>query len=183
MSLERLVEEIRARANVDVGAAVERQKTEIDRIATERDRALEALGAETERATAAEIGRERAQRIAAARLTARQLLYEARSERMNEALEETRRILSDYTSDPAYPRVLSRMVDLAHETLGPKLKFTGRAEDASRLKNVAGSEFDPAPAPIVGGLLASTADGSRRLNLSFDELLRLRGDRVRELLA
>jgi len=32
-------------------------------------------------------------------------------------------------------------------------------------------------------LIAETPDGSRRLNLSFDELLRLREDRVRELLA
>jgi hypothetical protein len=33
------------------------------------------------------------------------------------------------------------------------------------------------------GLLAETLDGDRQLNLSFDELLRLREDRVRELLA
>jgi hypothetical protein len=31
--------------------------------------------------------------------------------------------------------------------------------------------------------VAETPDGSRRLNLSFDELLRLHEDRVRELLS
>jgi vacuolar-type H+-ATPase subunit E/Vma4 len=75
------------------------------------------------------------------------------------------------------------MVGVATSTLGKQLKITGRAEDAAVLAKVAGKSFDPAPQPILGGLIAETPDGRRRLNLSFDELLRLNEDRLRELLA
>ncbi|MGP8076580.1 MAG: hypothetical protein ACLP8Y_07620 [Thermoplasmata archaeon] len=72
---------------------------------------------------------------------------------------------------------------MANDSLGKQLRISGRAEDAALLQKVAGKSFDPTPQSIVGGLVAETPDGSRRLNLSFDELLRLREDRVREILA
>ena len=75
------------------------------------------------------------------------------------------------------------LMTVATDSLGKQLKISGRAEDAALLAKVAGKCFDPAPLPIVGGLIAETPDGSRRLKLSFDELLRLREDRVREILA
>ena len=54
--------------------------------------------------------------------------------------------------------------------------------DANRLE--APSRFGAfvALSPILGGLVASTPDGHRRLDLSLDELLRLREGEVRELL-
>ena len=74
------------------------------------------------------------------------------------------------------------MVAAATDELGKGVRIRGRSEDAALLQKVAGKAFDPAPVPIVGGLIAATANGDRRLNLSFDELLRMREDRVRELL-
>ncbi|MGI0130371.1 MAG: hypothetical protein ACREEC_09520, partial [Thermoplasmata archaeon] len=73
--------------------------------------------------------------------------------------------------------------EVATAALGRPIRISGRADDAAVLAKVAGKAFDPTPQPILGGLVAETADRSRRLNLSFDELLRLREDEVRELLA
>jgi len=75
------------------------------------------------------------------------------------------------------------MTEVATATLGKQVRISGRAEDAAALAKVAGKAFDPTPQPILGGLVAETTDRSRRLTLSFDELLRLREDEVRELLA
>ena len=61
--------------------------------------------------------------------------------------------------------------------------FVRRNRQALDATPFAGKGFDDTPAPILGGLIAVTSDGSRRLNLSFDELLRLREDQVRTLLA
>ena len=126
---------------------------------------------------------ERAQRMAAVKLQARKMLYEAREKRLEGAVADTRTLLQEYTRSPQYPAVLRRMVAAATDALGKQVRIQGRGEDASLLAKVAGKSFDPSPQPIVGGLIAETPDGSRRLNLSFDELLRLREDRVRELLA
>jgi vacuolar-type H+-ATPase subunit E/Vma4 len=183
MSLESLIEEIRARAEAELKATQDAAQTAEAKIAAERDRTVEELTAAAARTTEAEVTRERAQRIAAAKLKARKMLYEAREHRLEGALRDTRTLLAQYTDRPEYPAVLKRMVQVATDELGRAIRISGRAEDAARLRTAAGKSFDPTPQPILGGLIAETVDRSRRLNLSFDELLRLREDKVREILA
>lgn len=183
MSLESLVEEIRQHAEAELHATMEQEKAEGVRILADRDRRVAEIRAASQRATEMEVARERAQRVAAAKLQARKMLYEAREQRLEQGLQETRALLADYTSSADYPAVLKRMVEVANTSLGRQLRISGRAEDAALLAKVAGRTFDPAPQPILGGLIAETTDKSRRLNLSFNELLRLREDEVRELLA
>jgi vacuolar-type H+-ATPase subunit E/Vma4 len=183
MSLESLVEEIRRQGEADLAALVAQRDTEVAKIVADRDRQVEEARTEIARATDAEVAHERAQRLAAAKLQARKLLYEAREKRLESAIGETRTLLQEYTRSPHYPAVLKRMMAAATDSLGRQVRILGRSEDAALLARVAGKSFDPTPQPILGGLIAETVDGSRRLNLSFDELLRLREDRVRELLA
>lgn len=183
MSLESLVDEIRRRGEADLAETTASRDAERARILSERDRRLEDVRSQSARATDTEIARERAQRLAAAKLQARKLLYEAREKRLENGIAETRTLLSEYTRSPQYPTVLKRMVAVANDSLGKQTRISGRAEDSAVLAKVAGKSFDPTPQPILGGLLAETPDGNRRLNLSFDELLRLREDRVREILA
>lgn len=183
MSLERLVEEIRSQGEVALREVEAQLDTESKRIAEERDRRIRELAEQAQRQGELEANREKTQRIAAAKLRARQKLYEAREARLEHALGETRELLRAYTSTPQYPKVLERMVQAARAEFGPTLVVRGRAEDSTLLKQVGGGSFQDRPEPILGGLIAETPDGRRRLNLSFDELLRLREDRVRELLS
>jgi vacuolar-type H+-ATPase subunit E/Vma4 len=183
MTLDGLIEEIRARSEAELAATAAAQQAEVARIVADRDRRIQEIREQAGRAAAADAARERGQRIAAAKLQARKLLYEARERRLEQALRDTRALLADFAQRPEYAAVLKRMVDAATDALGKQIRVQGRAEDAPRLSKVAGKAFDPAPLPILGGLVAETTDGSRRLNLSFDELLRLREDRVRGLLA
>jgi V/A-type H+/Na+-transporting ATPase subunit E len=183
MTLDTLIEEIRTRAQAEMAALQAAERAQAAKIADERDRAIAEIRATSARATDAEIARERVQRIAAAKLQARKRLYEAREQRLEGALRETRDLLASFTDRPDYPNVLKRMVQVANDELGRQIKVMGRTEDAARLQKAAGKSFDPTPQPILGGIVAESADGSRRLNLSFDELLRLREDRVRAILA
>ncbi len=183
MSLESLVEEIRQHAEAELRAITEAQAKETARIAEERDRRIAELRGASQRAAEMEAARERAQRVAAAKLKARKMMYEARERRIDTGLQETRTLLRDFTSSPKYPATLKRMVEVANGALGPQLLISGRREDRGVLAKVARRAFDPTPQPILGGLIAETPDKSRRLNLSFDELLRLREDEVRALLA
>jgi vacuolar-type H+-ATPase subunit E/Vma4 len=183
MSLESLVDEIRRRGEADLTAITSGRDADAAKIVAETNRRLEEVHSGSARATDAEVAHERAQRLAAAKLRARKLLYEAREKRLESALGETRTLLADYTRSAQYPAVLKRMVTAATDALGKPIRISGRSEDAALLAKAAGKSFDPTPQSILGGLVAETPDGSRRLNLSFDELLRLREDRVRELLA
>lgn len=183
MSLERLVEEIRQRAERELSEEEARARSEEATISSHKDRRVQEVQSEGKRLAETEAARERAQRLAAAKLQARKMVYEARERRTSTQLDGVRTALTEFTESDDYPSVLKRMFAFATDRLGKQLRVSGRSEDAALLRQVAGKCFDDTPAPILGGLIAEASDGSRRLNLSFDELLRLREDEVRALLA
>jgi len=182
MSLERLIEEVQVRNEAAVQAEARRQQAERDRILAERDRRIETLHGEIARQSEAESARERVQRLASAKLEARKRLFEAQERRTRAEIEQVRGLLGEFTGSPEYPKVLQGMVDLAVRELGRSVKVGGRVEDAPVLRTVAGKSYDPDPRPILGGIVATTPDGHRSLDLSLDELLRLRESQVREIL-
>lgn len=183
MTLDQLLEEIRSHGDRALVELTERADTEKRRLEAERDRQIAALRSEIAAQGEAAARRERTQRVAAARMQARKAEYEARERALTASLASVRDLLQKVTETDEYDLVLRRMFALAADRLGAGVRVSGRAEDAARLKSLAGKGFQSDPRPILGGLVAESADGARRLDLSFDELLRLRGDRLRELLA
>ncbi len=183
MSLESLVDEIRARGESELKAVLERRDAELGRLAAERDARVSALRAASRKATDAEASRERSQRLAAAHLAARRMLYEAREERLDRGLAETRELFGALGNGASYPTIVRRMIASSTSRLGRSARISGRREDATLLARLAGPGFDPTPRAILGGIVAESEDGHRRLDLSFDELLRQRADAVRRLLA
>ncbi len=183
MTLDRLLAEIQTRAEREQAEVRQQLETEKARLLRERDERAAAIRTEGRTQAEAEARRERAQRVAGARMRARKLVYEAEERAMSASLDSVRALLRDFTQGDEYPEVLRRMSAVASDEFGKDVRLSGRAEDAALLKSLAGRGFDPTPQPILGGLIAETPDGKRRLSLSFDELLRLREDRVRALLA
>lgn len=182
MALDRLVEEIRARASQELAAEQTRAAAEERQVAEDAERRAAEIRAEAERRTEAEASREIAQKVAGAKLQARKLVYAAREQRTAAQLAELRELLGEFTDSAEYPKVLKRMFAQTVSQLGKQVRVSGRREDAATLKAIAGRAFDDSPQPILGGFIAETTDGARRLNLSFDELLRLREDQVRTVL-
>jgi V/A-type H+/Na+-transporting ATPase subunit E len=182
MSLERLVAEIESRAQQQIAAEQARFEKEKAEIVADRTRRIEAIRSNALRQATQEAARERTRRIAGARLEAKKLGYEFQEARTQQLLDAVNARLADYTRTPEYPKLLKRMYTSATSRLGKDLKVRGRAEDAKLLRSIAGSGYEDAPLPVIGGFVAQTPDGSRRLNLTFDELLRLREDELRSLL-
>ncbi|HEV2428579.1 MAG TPA: hypothetical protein VGV64_01875 [Thermoplasmata archaeon] len=181
MSLERLVEEVRRRSESELEAARAGFTEEARRLLEKREAELKAIDREAERLTALESARIRSQETARAKVTARKLVFEARQRAAVRSLEDARRRLADFTESEAYETLLERLYDYALDRLGKPLKVSGRAEDAARLRSIAGRGFLAEPVAIDGGLVAESSDGSRRLDLSFGELLRRREDRLLDL--
>lgn len=183
MTLERLVEEIRSRGAADLASSEAKLAAERIRLTQERDRRIAEVTRRLSEEGEREAARVRAQKVAGARMQARKLEYEARERALTASLGGVRDLLVQFTRSSEYPDVLERMYDFAVDALGKGVRVSGRAEDASALKALAGKAFNPQPQPILGGLIAETPDGARRLTLTLDELLRLREDKARELLA
>jgi vacuolar-type H+-ATPase subunit E/Vma4 len=182
MSLERLIQEVQARNQAALAAEKRRQDDERSRILRDRDQRIEKLRSEIARQSAADGARERVQRLASAKLEARKRLFEAQERRARAEVDGVRDLLAQFTSSPEYPKVLEGMFGFAVRELGRSVKVAGRADDAALLRTLAGKSYDPAPRPILGGIVVTTADGHRALDLSLDELLRLRENLVREIL-
>jgi vacuolar-type H+-ATPase subunit E/Vma4 len=183
MTLDRLIAEIRTRGERELAEENQKFTAEKARLETDRGQRVAAIQDEFRTRTEAEARRERSQRVAGAHMQSRKLEYEAQEKAMNASLDAVRDLLHAFTESDEYPEVLRRMFFVATDELGKDVRVTGRAEDAALLKTLAGRSFDPTPAAILGGLVAETPSGHRHLTLSFDELLRLREDRVRALLA
>ena len=182
MSLERLVAEIESRAQQEIAAEQARFEKEQAAIVTDRTQRIEATRAEILRRATQDAARERTRRIAGARLEAKKLGYEFQEARTQELLEAVKGQLAKYTATPEYAKLLKRMYSASASRLGKDLKVRGRTEDAKLLRSIAGAGYDDQPIPVIGGFVAETADGSRRLNLTFDEILRLREDELRSVL-
>jgi vacuolar-type H+-ATPase subunit E/Vma4 len=182
MSLDALVDEITARSQAELERLRAAQAAERQRLVSERDQRIAAIRTEQAQLAKAEAARARAQLVAAAKVRARQRVYEARAKRFTQNLADARALLEAYTESDEYPATLKRMVAAAIDALGKQVRIVGRAQDASRLAKAAGKAFDATPRPILGGLIAETVDKRRQLDLSFDELLRRKESRVRELL-
>jgi vacuolar-type H+-ATPase subunit E/Vma4 len=183
MPLDRLAEEIRTRSARQLAEERSTFEAAKEKIAHDRDQRVEKVRAEIARTTDLEIAREKAQRIAAAKMQARKMEYEAHEAALTLSLDGVRQRLGEFTESDEYTQTLKRMYAMAVEKLGKDVRVMGRAQDASRLKTIAGKSFQPTATPILGGLIAETADGSRRLVLSFDELLRFNEAGVRDLLS
>lgn len=183
MGLERLAAEIEAKAKAELDAELARRSQEEAKLLASRAERLKAIDDASQRILEVESRREKVQRLARAKVEARKLLYEARERRIGTGLKSARDALADYTKSSDYPKLLEKMVEHATEVLGPKVKLLARSADLPTLKSVAGRGVPASAAPMIGGLIAETPDGKRRLDLSFDDLLRLKEDRVREILS
>jgi vacuolar-type H+-ATPase subunit E/Vma4 len=183
MPLDRLAEQIQSQSRKQLADEQARLEAETQRIAADRDARVTKVRDDILRQADVEATRERAQRIAGAKMQAKKLEYEAEERALALSLDSVRQHLAGFTASDDYALLLKRMYQVAVDRFGKDVKITGRAEDAARLKSIAGKGFQATPAPILGGLIAETSDGSRRLVLSFDELLRYREAAVRDLLS
>lgn len=181
MSLERLVEEVRRRSESDLDAERKRFSEEARRLLDQRTKALATIAEESERSTALEATRIRAAENARAKVEGRKLVFEARQRAVERSLDDARRRLGEFADSDDYDALLKRLYDYAVARLGKPVRISGRSADAVRLKSLAGKGFDASPIPTAGGLIAESSDGSRRLDLSFEELLRRREDDLLEL--
>lgn len=181
MTLERLVEEVRRQAAEDLEKERRRYAAAAEELLATRASTLAEISESSERQLAQESARIRGATLARAKVDGRRRLFEARQRAAERLLAQARDRLEGFTETDGYSAVLKRLLRSANDRLGKQIRVRGRAEDAELLRAIAGKSFVAEPIPIEGGLVAETADGARRLDYSFGELLRRREAEVLEL--
>ena len=124
--------------------------------------------------------REFARIVEAAKLNAKKILFEAINANMNSTFGVIMQELENYVQNPEYKNLLKRMINYAKNILGSDIIIHCREKDTSIVK---GMDI-PIGSPIntLGGILAENKEGTRELDLTFEELLRSREDDIKGFL-
>ena len=124
--------------------------------------------------------KETARLIEAARLEAKKILFDAINTNLGSAFDAIKEELKNYTKTPQYKKTLEIMVNSAKKKIDQNIIIHCRDEDNSLLKNIGvtiGSSIQ-----TLGGIVAENKEGTKELDLTFEELLRTREDEVKGLI-
>ncbi len=119
--------------------------------------------------------------VEAAKLTAKKILFEAINANMESTFDIIKQEMKNNVQNPEYKNLLKKMINFTKNTLGSDIIIHCRTDDNSIIKElnvpISGSSIN-----TLGGILSENKEGTRELDLTFEELLRTREDDVRSFL-
>jgi len=121
--------------------------------------------------------REASKIVEAGKLDAKKILFDAINKNLDSTFDTIKQELSNYTKNPEYKKILQKMVETAKKALDSKIIVHCREEDqtAFNTQDVAiGSSIQ-----TLGGIIAENNDGTKELDLTFEELLRTHEDEIK----
>ena len=124
--------------------------------------------------------REFARIIEASRLQAKKILFDAINANMESAFNVIKQEIEKYTKTSQYKKILETMVKTSKKKLDQNIIVHCSEEDRTVLKEMGvtiGSSIQ-----TLGGIIAENKDGTKELDLTFEELLRTYEDEVKGFL-
>lgn len=125
--------------------------------------------------------REASRIVEAARLKAKKVLFNAINANMDSTFDKITQELNEYTRKSDYKNTLKIMLRYAKTKLGENIIIHCREEDKAFLKKTnsisLGSSIN-----TIGGIFAEDINGTRELDLTFEELLRTHEDDLKNFL-
>ncbi len=125
--------------------------------------------------------REYARIIEAAKLQAKKIMFDAINENMQSAFDVIKKEIENYSTSPQYKKALETMVNSSKAKLGQNIVVHCRDEDKVTLKDMGitiGRSIK-----TLGGIVAENEEGTKELDLTFEELLRTHEDQIKSFLS
>lgn len=180
MSIETFLLEIENRKKRDL----EKLNKELDEkgtaIQNERDAQIREIKEDFVNEAKLKSEREFARMIEAAKLQAKKILFDAINANMDSAFNVIKEEIKKYTKTSQYKKTLETMVKTSKKKLDKNITVHCREEDRTVLKEMGvtvGSSIQ-----TLGGIVAENKDGTKELDLTFEELLRTHEDQVKDFL-
>ena len=124
--------------------------------------------------------RESARIIESARLQAKKIIFDAINENLESAFDVIKQEIKNYVKSSQYKKTLDIMVNTSKKKLGQKITVHCREEDRAVLKEMEvtiGSTIQ-----TLGGMIAENNEGTKEIDLTFEELLRTHEDEIKGFL-
>ncbi len=115
--------------------------------------------------------------VEAGKLEAKKILFDAINKNLDSTFDKIKQELGNYTKTSEYKKKLQKMAETAKNALGDNITIHCREEDKAVFSGqdiTIGSSIQ-----ILGGLIAENNDGTKELDLTFEELLRTHEDEIK----
>jgi len=121
--------------------------------------------------------REGARIVEAGKLEAKKILFDAINKNLDSTFDVIKKELESYSKKPEYKKVLQKLVDYSKKTLAKKIIIHCRDEDKSSFKD---KDIEIGSAiQTLGGFIAENKEGTKEIDLTFEELLRNNEDEIK----
>jgi V/A-type H+-transporting ATPase subunit E len=177
MSIETFIEEIKGRKGRQLEALAVRLAEENTALQFNKDNTIKTMREYFSNEAKLKSEREAARIVEAARLQARKILFDAININLDSAFEVIKEQLRSYASSDEYKGALHKVIANAKRNLGPKIKVRCREQDRTPLSELGVTIIETIQ--TIGGVIAENENGSKELDLTFEELLRIHEDEVK----
>lgn len=170
MSLEEILKDIELRGEKELKELTEYYEQKLSDLKAKQDGALRHQEEKINKASEEE--RRTAERtiISSAEMQALNTVRGRESELVSEATGKADLYLKSIRSRKEYPEILSRMVEIAHRTLGDDCTIFATKEDAQAIGKSKSKVVEKSVDPN-GGIIAESSDGSKELDLTITAVL------------
>ena len=176
MSIDQFVAEIQNRKKnelADLDKKLNDKKSETD---SKKNSAVKELKENYANEAKTKAEREGARIVEAGKLEAKKILFDAINKNLDSTFDVIKKELDGYSKKPEYKQVLQKLVDYSKKVLAKELVVHCREEDKQFFKSgvKVGSTIQ-----TLGGFIAENKEGTKEIDLTFEELLRSSEDEIK----
>jgi vacuolar-type H+-ATPase subunit E/Vma4 len=180
MSIENFIEEINGRKRRELQALDTRLVEKKAAFQIKKDNTIKDMQEYFSNEAKLKSEREAARIIEAARLQAKKILFDSINLNLDSAFEVIKEGLRSYAKSSEYNVALQKMIVTAKKNLGSKIKVSCREQDRSPLTEIGVTVIKTIQ--TIGGVIVENENGTKEIDLTFEELLRIHEDDAKGLI-
>ena len=176
MSIDKFVTEIQNRKKNDLAELDKKLSDKKSETDTKKNSSVKDLKENYANEAKTKAEREGATIVEAGKLEAKKILFDAINKNLDSTFDVIKKELDDYSKKPEYKKVMQKLVDYSKKMLAKELVVHCREEDKSFFKSgvKVGSTIQ-----TIGGFVAENKEGTKEIDLTFEELLRNNEDEIK----
>jgi vacuolar-type H+-ATPase subunit E/Vma4 len=181
MSIETFIQEIESRKRKEIASLEKDLQDSKSRLEAEMNHTIKEIQERFANEARVKSEREQARIIEASKLQAKKIMFDTINANMQSAFAVIYKEIETYTKSTQYKKSLETMINNSKKKLGQNIIVHCREEDKSILKELGISTGKSIK--TLGGIIAENKEGTRELDLTFEELLRTNEDQVKSFLS
>jgi vacuolar-type H+-ATPase subunit E/Vma4 len=177
MSIEPFIQEIESRKKSDMSTLEKELNEKKSEIKNKKNTVIQELKDNYEKEAKLRSEREAARILEGGKLEAKKIVFDAINKNLDSTFEIIKKDLGKYTQNSEYKNILEQMIKTSKNALGKNITIHFKEEDKSLFNDsevTLGSTIQ-----TLGGIVAENSDGTKELDLTFEELLRSNEDEIK----